>query len=399
MYLKLIFINFQLRRCWWMKGFKALITGALMALFLTTAACAADTVKIGLLAPLTGFAAADGADMYNSVKLAAQKVNAEGGLLGKKVELICYDDAADPKQAVSLAYKLIGQDKVVGVVAGSYSMPTRAVAPIFNDAKIPMVAAYATHPDVTKGEFNFRNGFVGTVEGRGAAYVAVNLLKGKKIAILNCDNDFGRTQTAGFKDYIKRFSQKTQIVYEQTYPASEKDFTPYLSKIKALNPDVVFASGYYFQTAPMLLQARKMGIKSHFIGEEGSDSYELIKIAGKAAEGFVFVTNLDRDDPRPAAQEYIKMFRKTYKYEPSMVGASGYDAFMELAQAIKDAKSLDPNAIRVALTKLHDYQGATGVIHGFTANRDVIRPVQVQIVKNGMFHHFGIVDDLNLIKP
>jgi branched-chain amino acid transport system substrate-binding protein len=90
---------------------------------------AAETVKIGLLAPLTGFAAADGLSVKNSVDLAVEKVNKEGGLLGKKVELVTYDDRADAKDAVALAQKLIQQDKVVGLVAGSYSMPTRAVAP------------------------------------------------------------------------------------------------------------------------------------------------------------------------------------------------------------------------------------------------------------------------------
>ena len=114
------------------------------------AAEAAETIKIGLLAPLTGFAAADGLSVKNSVDLAVEKVNKQGGLLGKKVELVTYDDRADAKDAVALAQKLIQQDKVVGLVAGSYSMPTRAVAPLFQDEGIPLVAAYAIHPDVTK---------------------------------------------------------------------------------------------------------------------------------------------------------------------------------------------------------------------------------------------------------
>ena len=125
---------------------------------------AADTIKIGLLAPLTGFASADGFSVNSSVQLAVEHINAQGGLLGKKVELVVYDDRADGKEAVALARKLIEQDRVVAVVGGSYSTPSRAAAPIFQDDQVPFVAAYAVHPDITKaGDYCFRNGFHGTL--------------------------------------------------------------------------------------------------------------------------------------------------------------------------------------------------------------------------------------------
>ena len=158
----------------------------------------AQTVKIGVMAPITGFAASDGASVKNSIKLAVDAVNAGGGVLGQKVEAIVYDDAADPKQATALASKLIEQDQVKAFVAGSYSMPSRAVAPLFNDEKIPLVAAYAVHPDVTSGgkfTYCFRNGFLGAVEGRAGAYTCVTLLKAKKIAVLTSDNDSGTQPT------------------------------------------------------------------------------------------------------------------------------------------------------------------------------------------------------------
>ena len=377
-----------------------LAAGALCGVFLLAgAALAADTVKIGLLAPVTGFAAADGESMVNSVKLAVEQVNAQGGVLGKKVELICYDDAADPKQSVALAHKLIGQDKVVAVVGGSYSMPSRAVAPIFDDEEVPFVAAYAIHPDVTKGDYTFRNGFLGMVEGQAAAYTAVKLLKGEKLALLTSDNDFGRTLAEGFKAYLKEYAPQAKLVLSQTYPMSEKDFKAYLSKIKDAKPDVVFASGYYFQTGPILKQAREMGITAHFVGEEGADSPKTIEIAGKASEGLVIVTNLNRDDSRPVVQNYLRDYRGKYKLEPDMVGASGYDAFMILVDAMKRAKSLEKQAIRDAVAKTSNFNGLTGIIKGFDKVGEVIKPVQVQIVRNGKFRYFGVVDDPKLVTP
>lgn len=361
---------------------------------------AAEPLKIGLLAPLTGPAAADGASVHNSVQLAVEKVNHGGGLLGKKVELVVYDDRADGKEAVGLAQKLIQKDKVLGVVGGSYSTPSRAVAPIFQEEKIPFVAAYAVHPDITKaGEYCFRNGFLGMVEGRAAAYVAVNKLKAKKIALLVSDNDFGRTLAAGFKEYLSQNAPQAELVYEQAYPFQEKDFKAYLAAVKEKNPDLLFASGYYFQTGPIVSQAREMGITATIFGEEGADSPKFLEIAGKAAEGFLIVTNLNRDDPRPEVQEFLKQYRDRFRIEPDMVGASAYDAFMILCDAVRRAGSADGAAVQKALAATKNFNGLTGIIQGFTPDGEVVKDVQVQIVKDGAFRFFDVVKDPKVITP
>jgi branched-chain amino acid transport system substrate-binding protein len=179
---------------------------------------------------------------------------------------------------------------------------------------------------------------------------------------------------------------------------SEKDFKPYLSKIKELNPDVIFASGYYFQTGPVLKQARELGIKARIIGEEGADSPKTLEIAGDAANGFVIVTNLNRDDKRPFVQEFLKSYEGRFKIQPDMVGASAYDAFMIICDGIRRAKSSDGKAMRDAIAATKDYDGLTGVIKGFR-NGEVVKEVQVQQVKDGRFRYFGVITDKNLITP
>jgi branched-chain amino acid transport system substrate-binding protein len=384
-----------------MKYVKMFLFCFMASMFLVGVAGAQDAIKIGLLAPLTGQAAADGLSVQNSVKLAVEKVNAEGGVLGKKVELITYDDRADGKEAVALARKLIEQDKVVAVVGGSYSTPSRAMAPIFQEEKIPAVYAYAVHPDVTKaGNFNFRNGFLGMVEGKAAAYTAVKLLKAKKIALLISDNDFGRTLAEGFKMYIEKYAKgAATITSVQAYPMQEKDFKAYLSKIKDENVDVIFSSGYYFQTGPVVKQAREMGIKAYIIGEEGADSPKFLEIAGPSAEGFIIVTNLNRDDKRAQVQNFLKTFETRYKIQPDMVGASAYDAFMIIVDGIKRAKSVKGPDIRGSIATLKDFDGLTGQIKRFTPEGEVVKDVQVQTVKNGRFRFFNVVTDPELITP
>lgn len=382
-----------------MKRLALLVLGLFLLPLMAGPAVAAETIKIGLLAPLTGFAAADGLSVLNSVQLAVDQVNGRGGLLGKQVELIYEDDAANAKEAVGLARKLVQRDGVVAVVGGSYSMPSRAVAPLFQEFKIPFVAGYAVHPDITKaGDFCFRNGFLGTVEGRGAGVVAVDMLGAKTVGMLTMDNDFGRTLAAGFKDYVT--AKGAKVVYDQVYPLGEKDFSPYLTSIKEADPDVVLASGYYAEAAGIVKQAHEMNLRTQILGEEGYDSPKFIELAGaEAAEGTIIVTNLDRDDPRPVVQEFIAQYRERYGMEPDMVGASNYDAFMIIADAIKKAGTTDPKSVRDAIAATKNFDGVTGVITGFTEIGEVIKPVQVQIVKDGAFRHYGIVDDPEVIDP
>lgn len=371
-------------------------------LFLAFVAYAQD-IPIGFFAPITGPAAADGASAKQAVELGLKEVNGAGGIKGKKVNLIIYDDRLNPQEAVAIANKLIEKDKVVGVVSGSYSGPTRVTAPIFQKAGIPMVAGYAVHPDVTwdpkekrPNDFCFRNGFLGEIEGAAAAEFAVKNLKAKKISLISMDNDFGRAISAGFAERSEKLG--ASILTKQMYKfPGEKDFRPYLTRIKEGNPDLIFAAGYYNEAASIVRQAKELGITSQIMGEEGFDSPKFIEIAGSAAEGIIIATNLDRDDPRPLVQNFLKNYKKAYNEEADMVGASSYDAFMILVNALSKAGT-DPKAIQKALLETKDYNGLTGKISRFVQG-EVVKPVQIQVVKNGKFRRLGLVDNPEVITP
>ncbi|RTZ94346.1 MAG: ABC transporter substrate-binding protein [Deltaproteobacteria bacterium] len=357
----------------------------------------AAPIKIGFFAPLTGFAAADGASAKNAVMLAVDKVNKSGGINGNPVKLIVYDDRVNPKESVAIANKLIEKDKVVAVVSGSYSTPTRVTAPIFNKAGIPMVAAYAVDPSITKaGPYIFRTGFLGQVEGKAAGEVAVNLLKAKKLAMFTIDNDFGRALSKGFHERVKKFGGK--VVYEHAFAIGTKDFSAMLTKVKELSPDLLFISGYYEEAALAVKQARDLGITCKILGEEGFDSPKFLELAGEAAEGVIITTNLNRDDPRPFVQEFIKSYKAKYGMEPDMVGASSYDAFMVVVNALRKA---GPNSkkIRDAIAATKDFNGLTGQIAHFNKLGEAMKPVQVQIVKNGAFHYFAQISDPEIVTP
>jgi branched-chain amino acid transport system substrate-binding protein len=370
---------------------------------LSSAGLAQDTVKIGFFAPITGPAAVDGTSAKNAVEIGVKEVNGAGGIKGKKVDLIIYDDRLKAEEAVAIANKLIEKDKVAGVVSGSYSGPTRVTAPIFQKAGMPMVAGYAVHPDVTwdpkakkPNDFIFRNGFLGEIEGAAAAEFAVKNLKAKKISLIFMDNDFGRAISAGFAAHAEKLG--ASILTKQMYKfPGEKDFRPFLTRIKEGNPDLIFAAGYYNEAAAIVRQSKELGVKGTIMGEEGFDSPKFLEIAGPTAEGVIIATNLDRDDPRPLVQNFLKSYRQAYGHDADMVGASSYDAFKILVAAIEKAGT-NAKAIQKALLETKDYNGLTGKITRFVQG-EVIKPVQIQVVKEGKFRRLGVVDNPEVITP
>jgi len=384
-------------------GGMILFISAIFLLFGAVPGGAQDTIKIGFFAPITGPAAADGMSAKNAVELALKEVNGAGGIKGKKVELIVYDDRLKGEEAVAIANKLIEKDKVVGVASGSYSGPTRVVAPIFQKAGMPMVAGYAVHPDVTwdskqkkPNDFCFRNGFLGEIEGAAAAEYAVKNLKAKKISLIFMDNDFGKAISSGFAERAEKLGATVLTKQMYRFPG-EKDFRPFLTRIKEGNPELIFAAGYYNEAASIVRQSKELGIHSQIMGEEGFDSPKFLEIAGPAAEGVIIATNLDRDDPRPLVQNFLKNYRQAYGEDADMVGASSYDAFMILVKAIEKAGT-NPKAIQKALLETRDYNGLTGKISRFVQG-EVVKPVQIQVVKEGKFRRLGVVDNPDVITP
>lgn len=363
-----------------------------------SAAPAGEPIKIGLISPLTGSAAADGLAALNSAKLAISFVNADGGIDGRPLELVNYDDAGKADQAASLARKLIEQDKVVAAVSGAYSSPTRAAAPVFQEAGVILVSGYAVHPDITStGDKIFRTGTLAGVQGRVGAELVGKELNAKRVAILNVDVDFGVSLTAGFKEHLQKLG--VEIVFEQKYPIGEKDFRPVIEKIKAANPDVLYHAGYYFDSVNMLAQAKDAGFTAQIVGTEGDDSGELFKLAGEAAEGLIITTDLNRDTTEPMSVRYQAEYKKQFGEEAIMTGASVFDGVMVLAYAMRTG-GVSTEGIAKALREMKDmHDVATGPFYRYTDGREVVRPVGSQIVKDGAFHNYKEFTDEALLAP
>ena len=356
----------------------------------------ADSVKIGFNVPLTGFAAADGKSALNGAKLAVKQANQAGGINGKMIELVVYDDQASPKQAVPISNKLIEKDKVVAAISGSYSGATRAAAGVFQSAEIPYISAYAVHPEITKaGNYVFRTSFMGEVQGRAGAKLIGATLQRKRVVLITLKNDFGKSLAAGFKEAAGQFN--LQIVNEYEYSIKDRQFGPIVAKVKADAPEAIYATGYFFTAGPLVSQLRAAGITVPVIGQEGYDSEQFIKIAGKASEGTIITTSLDRDSNSSETRSFISEFEAMAGHKVDMVAASGHTAMKVLVAAMKKVGTTSPSAIRNAIAQTN-LVASTGSI-SFNDLGEVQKNVQVQVVRDGDFHYHSEIRDQVLLAP
>ncbi len=368
-------------------------TIALAALFSMSAL--AQDIRIGFHVPQTGFAAADGKSALHGAELAVEQINAKGGVLGRKLVLVVYDDQAKADQAQPIANRLLGEGVKI-VISGSYSAPTRAAAGIFQQAKIPYISSYAIHPDITRaGDYVFRTSFMGEVQGRAGAKLVGDVLKKKRVTMINLNNDFGQALGAGFKEAAGKFG--IQIISEYHYGMSDRQFGSIVASVKRDNPDAIYASGYFFTAGPLVSQLRAGGVTATVIGQEGYDTPNFIDIAKAAAEGIIITTSLDRDTKDPEMRAFIDGYEKKFNVAADMVAATTNTAVRVAADAIARAGAEDPQKIQAAL-RTSKVQTATGVIE-FNELGEIKKNVQAQVIKDGKFRHFAVIEDPVLLAP
>jgi len=376
------------------KWFAAAVLGAFA--FAVSTIGQAGSIKVGFNVPLTGFAAADGKSALIGAELAVEQVNRAWRYSGNTLELVVYDDQASPKESAPLAAKLITQDQVVAGISGSYSGATRAAATIYQENSTPYISAYAVHPDITRsGDYVFRTSFMGEVQGRAGAKLVGEMMGKKRVSIITLANDFGKSLEAGFKEKAGEYG--IEILGEYDYSIKDREFGPIVSKVKAESPDAIYASGYFFTAGPLVTQLREAGVTVPIIGQEGYDGEMFIKIAGDAAEGVIITTSLDRDSDDPLARAFIEGFQEKSGYPADMVSASTHTAVLVLAAALKQVGPGDKAALRQAIAST-SINAATGNI-SFNKLGEVKKSVQVQVVRDGGWHHYAVISDPILLAP
>lgn len=335
------------------------------------------TIKIGYFGDLTGPTFNFGQSAINGVLMAASEVNQSGGINGRQIDVVIDDDKGSPEEAARLTAKLIDQDKVVAIIAGGTSGNSRAAAPKAQASHIPMVSPSSTDPAVTlTGNYIFRACFVDSFQGEVMANFATNTLKAQKAAILF---DFNSPYSKGLTDYFKLSFARLggHIVSEQTYTQGDADFKGQLSTIRAAEPDVIYIPGYYGDVTLIAKQARMLGLTQPLLGGDGWDAPELWQLGGDALNGAYITTHYSVDDPSPAIQTFVDLYKQRYgNLLPDAHAALAYDAARLLFDAIERIGSTDGDKLREALSQTKNFNGVTGLI-SMDPDRNAVKPAIV----------------------
>lgn len=338
----------------------------LTALFSTVASLpvmAAD-IKIGVTEALTGGAAQYGVPIRNGFQLAADEINAKGGINGNKIQLVIEDEQGKKEEGINVYKKLIFQDKVLMIFGPTLSNSMFAAGPVANAAKTVAFGTSNTANGITDiGPYIFRNSVMESDVLPVTVATAIKHYKVKQVAVIYGNDDaFTKSGYDVFKKVLEE--QKIPVTTTETYVKGDVDFKAQLTKIKGTNPDAVVCSCLAEEAANIMLQARGLGIKAPFIGGNGFNSPKLFEISKLAGEGTFVGSPWSNANPAPANKNFVAAYQKKYGGEPNQFAAQAYDAMYVAAAALKDVKlsgdlAADREALKNALPKV-SIDGATG---------------------------------------
>ncbi len=353
---------------------------------------AKETVKLGLIAPLTGDVKTFGESSKNAFFIAIEDYSKSGKY---KIDFVIADDRNDPTEGANAALKLITQDKVIAISGPLTSKVSIPVSEIANNNKIPMITGAATNPKVTvqdgkRKPYVFRACFIDPFQGTVAANFAIKELKAKTAAILY---DVGNDYSKGLAEYFKdTFTKKGgNVVTYESYQKDDVDFSALITKIQVKKPDVLYLPDYYNKVALIARQVREKGLKSTLIGGDGWDSPELLKIAGSAIVGGYFTNHYSPDRKDPVAEAFIKRYKEKHNAIPDALAALSYDATMILLKAIENARSLKPEDIVRYLSSMKNHKGVTGNIN-FDKNGDAVKSAVILKVEKDRVRYITTIN-------
>jgi branched-chain amino acid transport system substrate-binding protein len=338
---------------------KSLPIGILGLSLIATGANAQEAIKIGLIQPLTGSVAYNGTTDVNGSKLALDEINAKGGVLGKKVELVIEDGQCRPANSVNAAEKLIQRDKVVAISGAFCSSSTLAVMPVAANYKLPLITGVSSSAELTeKGNpWFFRATETDALLAKSFSKILYDQLKLRKIAYVGVNDDFGRGGVAEFEKQMTALGATT--VMKEYFEHGTSDFYTLLTKLRSSGADAVFVAAETQDGSIFVKQKAELGLTTKVFGVGSWATPDFIKLTGEASEGIYAAVPYASTMTTPKNKAFVTAYTDRYHEAPGKYSAAGYNAISILAEAINRAGSTDSEKLRDALAKT-DYEGPNG---------------------------------------
>ena len=361
-----------------MKKFITLVS--VLALVLVLSACGSnDTVKFGVIGPLTGDYSLYGVAVQRGAELAAEEINAAGGVLGKDLEIIAYDSKGDSTEGVNAYNRLIDNDQIDALIGATFSGVSLAVKELAVQDGVPMLTPTATNSQVTLDAPNvFRTCYTDSYQGSTAGKFVAEELEFENVAVMyNRDDAYSEGLATAF---IGEFTTRGLTTTSFEFGAQDDDYNAILTNIQAGGYEAVFLPGYISEVGAILTQADTLGLNVPFIGGDGWDGLEAEY--ADVAEGDYFVNHYSKNDPNQVVQDFVTNYNAKYGELPNALAALAYDAVYVMVQAFEDAGSVDNAEVVAALEAVNYTNAVTGSIH-FDDNGDSIKPITVIQIVNG----------------
>ncbi|MBK6533937.1 MAG: ABC transporter substrate-binding protein [Deltaproteobacteria bacterium] len=332
-----------------------------------------DAITFGLYAALTGSMADFGTASRNGVTLAAEEINAAGGLLGKPLYIAIEDTRGDSAEAASAVTRLIHIEGAVGILGEVASSLSLAGGRICQRYRVPMVSPSSTNPAVTAlGDCVFRVCFIDPFQGDVMARFARNTLGFSRVAIFK---EQGSAYAVGLADAFRRAFLRLggTIPTEQAYRSGDTHFSAQLGTILAQNPEGIFCPGYYTEAALIAREARGQGFRGRFMGGDGWSSPSLVQNDDNQLVGDFYSVGFAPDGASTeVARRFARNFEAKFHYAPNDLAALAYDATLAMSQAVTRAGAAVPERIRAELARTRNLDGATGLI-SLNEHRDAVK--------------------------
>ncbi|MDT8306646.1 MAG: ABC transporter substrate-binding protein [Anaerolineae bacterium] len=371
---------------------------SLFVLLLFLAACSGpsaltgpEEVRIGVVAPLTGDIPKVGESTQNAAQMAIDEVNNAGGLeIGDTTYTVVIqveDNEAKAESSVAAATKLITQDNVVAIIGPQSSKQAVPTGQVANDRETPMISPWSTNPDTTTNRpWVFRAAFLDPFQGPVVASFAQEEFGAQTAAVLyDVASDYPKGLAENFRDAFQ--AQGGEIVAFETFSTGDTDFSAQLTKIGQANPDVIFTPQYYNEVPLIVQQARELGIAVPVVGSDSWGTPDLLDLCGDACNGLFFSTHYAPDIATEVAQEFISAYEERFGEKPDDVAALTYDAFQLLFAAMREAGSIEKEAIRDQLAEVDRFEGVTGIM-SFDDQGDPTKCAVIIQIQSGAFTYY-----------